>query len=372
MRVLFLLLAFAGALVFSTITEAAPPGKGHLGAQTTSTEIIAAVPANWPPQYSLDEDGNPTGFAIDVLNHLAKELNLTVRYKVAPNFVEAIRLLEAGEADLIPNCGIVSERKSDNLFTPPVETFRIVAFIREGDVVPTLISALHHKKVGVVERNAGLFILRNRTDVDLEIYPTAEQALFGLLSGAVDAVVYPDTVFQALARYIGVEDQIRITGSALKEIPRGLRFRKDRSDLQALFSAAVTSFVHSPEYKTIYKRWYGAPDPFWTTKRVFSGMLAILAMLTVAFLVWRYFTLSSFNNRLRLSKLQLINLNESLETRVRNRTRELSEEVEERKRSQRDLERFFNQSQSLNLIVDFDGKILRLNDSWEDFLGYDP
>ncbi|MBO9418341.1 EAL domain-containing protein [Labrenzia sp. R4_2] len=371
MRVLFLLLAFAGALVFSTVTEAAPPGKGHLGARTTSNEIIAAVPANWPPQYSLDEDGNPSGFAIDVLNHLAKELNLTVRYKVAPNFVEAIRLLEAGEADLIPNSGIVSERKSNNLFTPPVETFRIVAFIREGDVVPTLISALHQKKVGVVERNVGLFLLRDRRDVELEIYPTGEKALLGLLSGAVDAVVYPDTVFQALARNIGVEDQIRITGTALKEIPRGLRFRNDRSDLHVLFSAAVASFVNSPDYKKIYKRWYGAPDPFWTTKRVFGGMLAILATLTVAFLVWRYFTLSSFNSQLRLSKLQLINLNETLETRVRNRTRELSEEVEERKRSQRDLETFFNQSQSLNLIVGFDGKILRLNDSWEDFLGYE-
>jgi diguanylate cyclase (GGDEF)-like protein/PAS domain S-box-containing protein len=369
MRVLFLLLAFAGALVFSTVTEAAPPGKGHLGAQTISTEIIAAVPANWPPQYSLDEDGNPTGFAIDVLNHLAKELNLTVRYKVAPNFVEAIRLLEAGEADLIPNSGIVSERKSNNLFTPPVETFRIVAFIREGDVVPTLISALHQKKVGVVERNVGLFLMRDRRDVELEIYPTGEKALLGLLSGAVDAVVYPDTVFQALARNIGVEDQIRITGTALKEIPRGLRFRNDRSDLHVLFSAAVASFVNSPDYKKIYKRWYGAPDPFWTTKRVFGGMLAILVILTVAFLVWRYFTLSSFNNRLRLSKLQLINLNETLETRVRNRTRELSEEVEERKRSQRDLETFFNQSQSLNLIVGFDGKILRSNAVWELLLG---
>ncbi|WP_428527040.1 EAL domain-containing protein [Roseibium sp.] len=370
MRVLFFLLAFACALVFSTVTEAAPPGKGHLGAQTTSTEIIAAVPANWPPHYSLDEDGNPTGFAIDVLNHLAQELDLRVQYKVAPSFVDAIKMLEDGEADLIPNSGIVSERKANNLFTPPVETFQIVVFVREGSVAPTLISALHHKKVGVVERNAGLFILRNRTDVDLEIYPTAEQALFGLLSGAVDAVVYPDTVFQALARNIGVEDQIRITGSAMKEIPRGLRFRKDRSDLQALFSAAVTAFVNSPEYKTIYKRWYGAPEPFWTSTRVFEGMLVIVAILVGAFVIWRYVMVSSFNTRLRLSKLQLINLNETLETRVRNRTRELSEEVEERKRSQRDLEQFFNQSQSLNLILDFDGTILRLNDSWEDFLGY--
>jgi diguanylate cyclase (GGDEF)-like protein/PAS domain S-box-containing protein len=369
MRVLFLLLAFAGALVFSTVPEAAPPGKGHLGAQTAGTEIIAAVPANWPPQYSLDEDGNPTGFAIDVLDRLAEELNLTVRYKVAQNFVEAIQLLEAGEADLIPNSGIVSERKSNNLFSPPVETFRIVAFIREGDVAPTLISALHQKKVGVVERNAGLFMLRDRQDVELEVYPTAERALLGLMSGAVDAVVYPDTVFQALARNIGVENQIRVTGTALKEIPRGLRFRNDRSDLHVLFSAAVASFVNSPDYKKIYKRWYGAPDPFWTTKRVFGGMLAILATLTVAFLVWRYFTLSSFNNRLRLSKLQLINLNETLETRVRNRTRELTEEVEERKRSQRDLETFFNQSQSLNLIVGFDGKILRSNAVWELLLG---
>ncbi|WP_395175218.1 EAL domain-containing protein [Roseibium alexandrii] len=370
MRVLFLLLAFASTLVFSTFTDAAPPGKGHLGAQTASTEIIAAVPANWPPQYSLDEDGNPTGFAIDVLNHLAKELNLTVRYKVAPNFVEAIRLLEAGEADLIPNSGIVSERKSNNLFTPPVETFKIVPFVREGSVVPTLISALHEKKVGVVERNVGLFMLRERKDVDLEIYPTAEKALLGLLSGSVDTVVYPDTVFNSIARNIGVSDKIRIVGSPLKEVPRGLRFRNDRSDLHALFSAAVTSFVNSPEYTTIYKRWYGAPEPFWTSARVYSSMLVLALGLSVAFLVWRYLTLNRFNARLRLSKLELVSLNDTLEERVINRTRELSEEIEERKRSQQDLERFFNQSQSLNLIVDFEGKILRLNNSWEDLLGY--
>jgi len=370
MRALFLLLAFAGALVFSTATEAAPPGKGHLGAQTTSTEIIAAVPADWPPQYSLDENGNPTGFAIDVLNHLAKELNLIVRYKVAPNFVEAIQLLEAGDADLIPNSGIVTERKSSNLFTPPVETFRIVSFVREGSVVPTLISALHQKKVGVVERNVGLFMLREREDVNLEILPTAEKALLGLLSGSVDAVVYPDTVFNAIARNLGVSDKIRIVGSPLKEVPRGLRFRNDRSDLHALFSAAVTSFVNSPEYTTIYKRWYGAPKPFWTPARVYSSMLVLALGLSVAFLVWRYLTLNRFNARLRLSKLELVNLNDTLEERVINRTQELSEEIEERKRSQQDLERFFNQSQSLNLIVDFEGRILRLNNSWENLLGY--
>jgi ABC-type amino acid transport substrate-binding protein len=45
-------------------------------------EIIAAAHKNFPPYYMADEDDNPQGFAIEVMNAVAKraQLKLTYRY----------------------------------------------------------------------------------------------------------------------------------------------------------------------------------------------------------------------------------------------------------------------------------------------------
>jgi len=332
--------------------------------------IIAAVPADWPPQYSLTRSGAPQGFAIDVLEHLADELGYYVTYRVAESFTGAIDLLEAGEADVIPNSGILPERLSDNLFTPPVETFHVTAFARTGSTAFTSVASLHNRRVGVVERNAGLFLLRDRKDMDLTVYPNVREALLGLLAGTVEVVVYPDTVFEALARQYGVLDKITKVGSPLREVPRGLRFRADQADLHAAFSSVVEAFVASSAYEEIYTKWYGQPAPFWSTARVLQSLAVVVTLLVCFFAAWRYRTLRSFNRQLTLNQLELANLNKSLEKRVQTRTRELSDEVEERKRSQRDLETFFNQSQSLNMIADFEGNIRRINAAWTDVIGY--
>ncbi|MTI45498.1 PAS domain S-box-containing protein/diguanylate cyclase (GGDEF)-like protein [Roseibium hamelinense] len=357
-------------LLLQTVNALAAPVERPGTALPNGDEVIAVVPANWPPQYSLNNKGEPQGFAIDVLDHLADTLGLTVRYVIAETFVDAIALLEQGEADLIPNSGIVPERLSDNLFTPPVETFRIVAFVRTGNVAATSAAALHGKQIGVVKRNAGLFLLRERKDLSLTGYDDAEHALLGLLSGAVNTVVYPDTVFNSLARSHGVADRITQIGTPLKEVPRGLHFNKDRTDLHALFSSAVAAFVYSPAYQQIYTKWYGQEEPYWTEKRVHAAMLSAMIVLIMGFFLWRFMMLREFYKRLTISQQQLIHLNETLEIRVKKRTEELSREVDERKRSQNDLEAFFNQPQSLNLIVDFNGNILRHNGAWSDLLDY--
>ncbi|GGB35839.1 hypothetical protein GCM10011316_04960 [Roseibium aquae] len=331
---------------------------------------MAAIPAYWPPQYSLNGRGEPQGFAIDVLEHLAGNLGFTVRYKIADTFPDAIKLLETGEADLIPNSGILSARLSDCLFTPPVETFRISVFVRSGQRQITGISSLHGKTVGAVEQNAGLFLLRSRNDLSLEVYPNVREALLGLLSGTVDAVVYPDTVFEAVARKHNVGDKIAKVGSPLSEIKRALRFRADRADLHALFSPAVSTFVTTPDYEQIYLKWYGEAPPFWSAQRVFFAMLALLGLCIAGFLAWQFLSLRSFDRQLRLKNLELNEANASLEDRVVNRTRALATEMDQRKRSQRDLESFFNQSQSLNMIADDNGSILRVNTAWEELIGY--
>ncbi|GAA0787811.1 EAL domain-containing protein [Roseibium denhamense] len=363
-------LALIGVPALFADNVAANPLQQDPAVEQVST-LTAAVPANWPPQYSLDKHGNPQGFAIDVIEHLADGLGFQIEYKVTDTFTQSIELLKSGQADLIPNSGIVAERLSGNLFTAPVETFKVVVFTRAGNLSVTGSQALHGRTVGVVENNAGLFMLRERTDLTLEILPDVQSALLGLLSGKVEAVVYPDTVFQSLARSLGVDDDIQVVGDPLKEIPRSVRFRADQTDLHAIFSPAVVSFVQSPEYQEIYTKWYGIPEPFWTRSKLLATMSGVVIILTILFFISRYVTVHTFNSRLRLQQIELTRLNQSLEQRFNKRTRELAKEIEKRERSQHSLETFFNQSQSLNLIVDLNGNIQRLNEAWVKLLKYD-
>lgn len=51
---------------------------------------------------------------------------------------------------------------------------------------------------------------------------------------------------------------------------------------------------------------------------------------------------------------------------------ELHSEIQERRRAEAELERFFTQSQNLLCVLDFDGRIKRANPAWETVLGYHP
>lgn len=350
--------------------QPAPQGQGHPASPELARTVVAAIPEHWPPQYSQSKSGEPEGFAIDVFNHLSNQLGLTVEYKTAKTFRGAIRLLESGAADVIPNSGIVDERLDGSLFSDPVETFHIVIFTRTASPLANRFGTLHGKAVGVVERNAGLFLLRERKDIDLTVYDSAEHALFGLLSGSVDAVVYPDTVFEALARHFGVEDKITTVGSPLKEIRRGLRFRHDQEALHKAYNDAVGAFVLTPEFNDIYTKWYGTPTPFWNSGRVLMAMSGLLAAVVLGLLIWRYASLRRVNRALVRAKKQLSALNVDLEHRVKQRTAALSREIEQRKHTQHVVETFFNQRQTLNLVVDLAGRIERMNMAWVDVLGF--
>ncbi|WP_420411324.1 EAL domain-containing protein [Roseibium sp.] len=110
----------------------------------------------------------------------------------------------------------------------------------------------------------------------------------------------------------------------------------------------------------------------WTTGPTALILIALGSIITAAFAGWRYMNALSLNRELRQSHKRLADKNETLESQVERRALELSREVEEHKHSQQFAETFFKQSQSLNMIAEFDGKILRLNSAWEDTLGYDP
>ncbi len=270
-------------------------------ADPTTREIIAGVPRSWPPQYSVDESGNPIGFAIDVMEEIAARAGLRVGYRVMDSFAEVSEAMNAGQIDLIPNSGITPDRAAKYDFTAPVETFVVSIFVRDDTPDIRTVDDLRGHKIGVVEFNIGQRLMQDRDDLELVVYRDAETALFSLVAGHVDAVVYPQPVLLNLARQVGIEDRIEVVGVPLRELKRGIRVHKGETELLAALNQAVNDFVGTPAYQAIYLKWYGRPELFWTAWRVLTATstTALLILITMAW--WRYHSVVKLYRELHAS-----------------------------------------------------------------------
>ena len=270
--------------------------------ETERLNVVAAVPRDWPPQYSTDKNGRPIGFAIDVMNAVADRAGLTVTYKTYENFPEALDALARSEVDLIPNTGILPQRTSYSAFTEPVETFLVSIFVREDTHDLEGEADLVGRRLAIIEKNISTVLFGKRTDIDLVIAPDVRTALFELLAGQVDAIVYPQPVLMQLAREIGVADRIKVVGNPLKEVKRGIQVQKEDVALLARLNAAVKSYVHTPEYEAVYAKWYGVQKPYWTTARVAGLGVGLIAITLLGAVGWHYLTIVRLNRALTESE----------------------------------------------------------------------
>ena len=256
-----------------------------------SRNVTVGVPQSFPPYYLLDENGNPSGFAVDTMNEVAKRAGFKVTYRVAKNGDANFKAIRAGDIDIIPSLGINDFRNQYVAFTPPVDTFRIMLFVRDDTQGIAGIDDMAGRPVAVVIDNAGYrFLEKNRPDIRLKVFPQFVDALFALLSGKVDAFAYPESVAWKLVREAGVSRQIKVAATPVSEVKRAMAVRKDRTELLAVLNQAVKEFIASPEYRKVYVAWFGNADPFWTVRRGAWAMGGATAVLLFVMVWWRYRT----------------------------------------------------------------------------------
>jgi signal transduction histidine kinase/ABC-type amino acid transport substrate-binding protein/ActR/RegA family two-component response regulator len=260
--------------------------------------ITAAVIRDYPPLYSIDHFGYPEGFAIAILSRLKLNARFEVRYYVVENWEEALQAIRSGKADLIPGIGITDKRKQEFLFSKEFETVPISCFIRADNYLIENISNLSGHSVGILIDDAITSQVENWPNANLQSFPNIDMALGRLLSGDLDAFIFPKPILEHKLRLMGISDRVKEAGPPLMERKRGFLFSKENTELFNLINPILSEYVQSKAYVQDYQKWYGKPQPFWTAKRIFLIMSAILALSLATFFIWRYYQINSLNRKM--------------------------------------------------------------------------
>jgi signal transduction histidine kinase/ABC-type amino acid transport substrate-binding protein/ActR/RegA family two-component response regulator len=285
--------------------------------------LVAAVPRNFPPQYSVDEEGEAVGFAIDAMDHIASMTGIKINYIIAETWTETDQMLRTGEADLIPNLGITDERNKYFSFTSPIEVFPITIFVLKKNRSIKGIQDLAGRKVAAVQYNVGISLLENRNNIELIIFNTPVEALFELLSEEIDALVYPGPVLMKVAQDIDVDNRIKSVGEPLLVVKRGIAVRQANKELLNILDSAVDNFIGTSAYKEIYNKWYGSPPSFWNVTKVAIFMGSLFFLILIAMTVWRYQGLSKLNRVLT----QTIEKQKQAEDELRKSEKQLKQQL---------------------------------------------
>lgn len=276
-------------------------GNVKTGHTQTARKLVVALPPDSPPTYYRDpRSGQAAGFAVDVMNVLARQSGYEVEYIFSRSWDELPGLLQSGKADVVPSVPVSAERAKLFRFTIPMDVMPINLIARnQGQTINAVVPGM---KIGIMQGGAAYSYFKQRSDITLEQYQSLQQLLMDLLAGHVDLIATTTPNLKKLAEEAGVTNRIRVVEPPLLEVKRAIAVRPGNEELAISLNKAVDRVVASAEYRNIYQKWWGKPKPYWTEKRIALAMGALLLATLIAMAALHYRGITAMNRQLRRSE----------------------------------------------------------------------
>ncbi|MDZ7839729.1 MAG: EAL domain-containing protein [Gammaproteobacteria bacterium] len=316
--------------------DAAPSERGRV--------LIVGGDADFPPHQFID-DGEPSGFDIEVALAAAKATGLEVRFELGP-WASTMDRLVAGEIDLMAGMSRSPRRREQFDFTVPYTQLTFVAFVAEQSSIERL-HQLEGGRVLIQEGGVAREALRRRFD-GLRLIPaaTVADALRRLLAGEADAAVVPKLQGLYWMKRQDVSG-LRALDEPVTSRPYGFAVRARDYRLLQRLEEGIAVIREGGQFEALRERWFAPlePRPWWQRARSYLLAAAALAVLLATAGVW----------------------NALLRRRVAERTGALAH-------SEVRLARALDMSQALVnslpahiALTDSDGTILEVNEQWRRF-----
>jgi len=254
----FSLLVLAATLLFATGCPAPKPATDAFDDAKARGELIVAMDAGYVPFEILEADGSFSGFDVDLINEVAKDMGVKVKIKnVAWNGI--IGELNTGKADLIiSGMSITPERAKAVAFSEPYFMVGQVVVSRVGDenVMSADDLGAEGLTIAVQEGTTGEFAVREKfPKAKLLRFPKADQACLAVVQKKADAVVFDHPFLQS---YVAKQGKGTLKGNwkPFTEEPIGAAFRKTSPKLADAFDATLERLRKDGTYDALVKKYF--------------------------------------------------------------------------------------------------------------------
>ena len=301
----------------------------------------------YPPFEYLDSRGRPRGYNIDLVEALARALNLEVEFRLG-EWSEVLRGLEDGSIDALPGIFYTPERARKLLFSKPHSVHHYVGVTRHGEAPPpNSLADLAGKRI-VLQRGDAMHSLLLESDVTahLTLVEDQEAVLRALAAGDHDCGIVTRVSALHFLRQNGWEN-LRLGREPFASFDYCFAMLPERSELLGLIDEGLQVLKDSGEYRLIHDRWLGIyrerPPSLLIALRYSAMVLLPLALIALGAFLWSW----------------------SLRRKVAARTRDLQQSME--------LFELLVEAAPVGIILSDDGEhVIHFNKRFRELYGYDP
>ena len=250
------LILFIVVMMLVACTQA--PVEGDLSLKTIEDNGKMIVGFTEYPPMGFKENGEITGFDIDIAKEVAERLGVEAEF-VYIDWDAKVLELNGKNIDMIWNgLTITADREKEILFSKPYFDNRIVIISLNGSGIDQ-IADLSEMKVGVELQSSGQAAVEGN-DVfasidELVKYTTITEAILDLKAGGIDAIV-ADEIF---ARYAvsKVADQYQVASEVFNSENYGIGFRLEDVALRDKVDAIIDEMAADGTAAEISMKWFG-------------------------------------------------------------------------------------------------------------------
>ena len=242
----------------------------EVAAEPVDTPIIrVGINAEFEPFVFVDENGNLSGFDIDMMNALSAAAGFEMAY-VTTSFEEIFNGLENGDFDAaISAITITDGRKervdfTDPYFEPgmaPVSYFSSgqgVAVLTDNMTIMGADDLTADVTVGVKKGTTGAEFVADQTEAKVSAYDEAIPALQALVNAEVTAVVLDmPVIIDFIKGNPGAA--IKLVGGPVTDEQYGIAVSKDRPLVLEGLNLALEQIQESGVYDQVFQKWFGTP-----------------------------------------------------------------------------------------------------------------
>ena len=208
--------------------------------------------------FEFEENGELTGFDVNLVDAMAEEMNLQTEFKTTP-FDSIIPALVSESCDLIVSATTITPARSEQvLFTDPYfdADQSLMVSADNKDTYKTL-DDLGGKTIGVQAGTTGAdYADENKPEgATIKEYPGASDLFLAIAAGEIDAVLqdFPVNAYHALQN-----DQFTVTETIPTGEQYGMAANLTNTNLVDALNAALGNVQVSGDYDSIYESWFGA------------------------------------------------------------------------------------------------------------------